>query len=142
LVVAWLGARYVVFRSVKKVVIPAEAAFVAIEQDGDSMKVTFVGSDVNRTQVALRRYRFTTESETRNTAFQKFRCDDSKEGPEFRFAAPVKQDRSASQIGAGGTDTLISLFKSTDGSLVVRWQVQSVRLWIFVAGSRFQNESA
>ncbi len=127
----WPGSEYVT--------LPPNILAVSLYQDQDSMSVEFHESSGKSATIRFHRFRWTSGREFEN--IQKFYCEQMPEGPVLRLMATVDRTGGASTLGAGGQDTIVWLYKSVDGSLVVRWQVQTVETSLIVVGSSLRNRS-
>ena len=115
-----------------KLVVPPGAPSVSFSQAAGSLRVSFGEPSGARHDLEFHRVRWRASREFRN--FQPFECEVGSDGPQLRFV--MRLDENFGTIlwlwGGWGEDTTITLFKAMDGSLVLRWQVQTTLapLWI------------
>jgi hypothetical protein len=121
------------------VTIPQKILAVSLVQEQDLLSLKFHEPSGNSTTVHLRRFRLTSELEFEH--IQKFYCENMPEGPVLRLMATVDRAAGASLLGAGGQDTIIWLYKAVDGSLIVRWQLQTVETTLLLIGSSLEKRS-
>jgi hypothetical protein len=114
-----------------KLVVPLEASSVSFSQAAGSLRASFGEPGGARRELEFHRVRWRAAQGFRN--FHPFECKVGSDGPQLRFVMRLDQNFShLLYFGASGEDTTITLFKAMDGSLVLRWQVQTTLapLWI------------
>ena len=113
-----------------KLIVPLEASSVSFSQAAGSLRASFGEPGGAMRELEFHRVRWSASREFRN--FHPFECEVGSDGPQLRFVMRIDKNTGAIQWGAWGEDTTITLFKAIDGSLVLRWQVQTTQapLWI------------
>jgi len=113
-----------------RLVVPPEASSVSFSQTAGALRASFVEPSGARHDIEFHRVRWSASREFRN--FHPYECEVGSDGPQLRFVMRIGKNANAILYGAWGEDTTITLFKAIDGSLVLRWQVQTTLapLWI------------
>jgi hypothetical protein len=113
---------------------------VTIAQQHDSLNIAFRDKAGKATNVMFERFRLLgADWEKRNLT--KYECHEYSEGPGLTFMANIDHIAGFSPIYGAGKDTMVTLFRATDGSLVLRWQLQSFGVSILLIGSYLENKS-
>ena len=118
--------------------IPLDAESLVIDRIPETMTVTFIAPDGNRTPLNFRRYRFRL---TEDRVDDLFSCRTLYGEPILTLFASPESSSSVSPIVVGGGGTTVILLKSVDGSLVVNWRSDSATLTLFVLGSGYRVDN-
>jgi hypothetical protein len=114
--------------------IPRESASVSIDQTPNSLTVAFVDSAGRSTTLSFRRFRFSLSEDRIDDLFS---CRTLYDEPTLRFFNEPLSHTHVSILAIGGGGTNINLLKAVDGSLVVGWRSDDVRVSRFILGSGY-----
>ena len=118
--------------------LPRDPTRVLIEQQAESITLTFIDSAGGRTALIFRRYHFTLAEDRVDDLFS---CRTLYDEPTLRFFNEPSSHVSTSILVSGGGGTSVALLKSVDGSLVVNWRSDSATLTILVLGSGYRVDN-
>lgn len=118
--------------------IPADPAWVSIEQAPESMTVTFIDAAGGRTPLRFRRYRFALSEDRVDDLFS---CRSLYGEPTLRFFDEPSAHSRISILLIGGGGTFVNLLRAVDGSLVVNWRSDEVTVTRFILGSGYHADN-